>query len=94
MLKSALKACTDPRSFFTADINVRGGARCSRPGWIDEAKMKKYCFPPAEDTAIFVCGLPVMYDLWCGPRTEAEVAEGTLLPGAGERDGRDAQGVF
>jgi cytochrome-b5 reductase len=48
-------------------------------GWIDEAKIKKYCFPPAEDTAIFVCGLPVMYDLWCGPRTEAEVAEGTLL---------------
>lgn len=48
-------------------------------GWIDETKIRKYCFPPSYDTAVFVCGLPIMYDLWCGPRTEAEVAEGTLL---------------
>lgn len=48
-------------------------------GWIDEAKIKKHLFPPAEDTAVFVCGLPVQYDAWCGPRTEAELAEGTVL---------------
>jgi cytochrome-b5 reductase len=48
-------------------------------GWIDEAKIKKHCFPPSEDTAVFVCGLPVQYDAWCGPRTEPELAEGTVL---------------
>lgn len=48
-------------------------------GWIDEAKIKEHCFPPADDTLVFVCGLPVMYDAWCGPRTEAELKEGTLL---------------
>jgi cytochrome-b5 reductase len=30
-------------------------------GWIDEAKIAKYAFPPAEDTLLFVCGLPPMY---------------------------------
>jgi len=29
-------------------------------GWIDKAKIQKYCFPPAEDTLLFVCGLPPM----------------------------------
>jgi len=51
----------------------------AEPGWIDEAKIKKYCFPPADDTSIFVCGLPIMYKLWCGDRAEPELAEGTLL---------------
>ena len=48
-------------------------------GWIDEAKIKKYCFPPSEDTLLFVCGLPPMYSALCGPRTEKEVAEDTVL---------------
>jgi cytochrome-b5 reductase len=48
-------------------------------GWIDSAKIQRYCFPPAPETAIFVCGLPIMYDLWCGPRSENEIAEGTVL---------------
>ena len=26
-----------------------------------------------------VCGLPIMYDLWCGPRAEPELKEGTVL---------------
>mmetsp|Transcript_7128 Transcript_7128/g.15586 ORF Transcript_7128/g.15586 Transcript_7128/m.15586 type:complete len:275 (+) Transcript_7128:2-826(+) len=30
-------------------------------GWIDEAKIQKYAFPPSEDTLFFVCGLPPMY---------------------------------
>ena len=29
--------------------------------------------------SIFVCGLPIMYKLWCGDRAEPELAEGTLL---------------
>ena len=48
-------------------------------GWIDEAKIRRYCFPPSADTAIFVCGLPIMYDLWCGPRADVDVAEGSVL---------------
>ncbi|KAL3930482.1 MAG: hypothetical protein SGPRY_001517, partial [Prymnesium sp.] len=30
-------------------------------GWIDQAKIEKYAFPPSEDTLLFVCGLPPMY---------------------------------
>lgn len=48
-------------------------------GWIDKAKIQKYCFPPAEDTLLFVCGLPPMYDMLCGPRTEKEIKEGSVL---------------
>mmetsp|Transcript_41571 Transcript_41571/g.88714 ORF Transcript_41571/g.88714 Transcript_41571/m.88714 type:complete len:306 (-) Transcript_41571:455-1372(-) len=48
-------------------------------GWVDEAKIKKYAFPPSEDTLVFVCGLPMMYKFLCGPRTDKELAEGTTL---------------
>jgi len=48
-------------------------------GWIDEAKIAKYCFPPADDTMLFVCGLPVMYNVLCGPRTEKELLAGSVL---------------
>merc|ERR1712160_56877 len=43
-------------------------------GWIDKAKIQKYCFPPAEDTLLFVCGLPPMYDILCGPRRKSRRA--------------------
>ena len=52
-------------------------------GWIDKAKIQKYCFPPAEDTLLFVCGLPPMYNALCGPRTEKELKEGTVLHSLG-----------
>ena len=48
-------------------------------GWIDRAKIAKYAFPPSDETLMFVCGLPAMYDALCGPRTEQELAEGTVL---------------
>ena len=48
-------------------------------GWIDEAKIRAYAHPPSEDTLVFVCGLPGMYAALCGPRTEKELAEGTVL---------------
>lgn len=50
-----------------------------KPGWVDEAKIKEFAFAPSDDTMIFVCGLPPMYNILCGPRTEKEVAEGTVL---------------
>ena len=48
-------------------------------GWIDKAKIEKYAFPPAEDTLLFVCGLPPMYEALCGPRTEKDLKEGSVL---------------
>lgn len=48
-------------------------------GWIDEAKIEKYAFPPSDDTLMLVCGLPVLYDVLCGPRGEKELKEGSLL---------------
>lgn len=52
-------------------------------GWIDQAKIQKYCFPPAADTLLFVCGLPPMYEILCGPRTEKELKEGSVLASLG-----------
>jgi len=48
-------------------------------GWIDRAKVEEYCYPPSPETLVFVCGLPAMYEELCGPRTEAGLAEGSLL---------------
>uniref|UniRef100_A0A7S3F6A1 NADH-cytochrome b5 reductase n=1 Tax=Haptolina ericina TaxID=156174 RepID=A0A7S3F6A1_9EUKA len=48
-------------------------------GWIDQAKVTKHCFPPAEDTLVFVCGLPLMYNAICGPRDQKSLREGSVL---------------
>ena len=59
------------------------------PGWdgevgrVDEEKVKKYCFPAAEDVLTFVCGVPQLYDVMCGPRTELEVKQGSVLANLG-----------
>ena len=60
-------------------------------GWIDEAKIKKYAHAPAEDTMIFVCGLPPMYNVLCGPRNEKEVKEGSVLASIGYTAGMVAK---
>merc|ERR1712048_1119767 len=52
-------------------------------GWIDEAKIRKYAFPPAADTLVFVCGLPGMYHVLCEPRNEKELREGSVLQNLG-----------
>jgi len=48
-------------------------------GWIDKAKVEEFCHPPADDTLVFVCGVPQMYTSLCGPRTEKELAQGSVL---------------
>ena len=48
-------------------------------GWVDEAKVKANCFPPAADVLTMVCGVPGLYDVMCGPRTDGEVKEGSVL---------------
>merc|ERR1711865_203449 len=55
-------------------------------GHIDEAKVKKYCFPPGENTSVFVCGLPALYGALCGPRGQKEVLPGTILSKLGYTD--------
>lgn len=52
-------------------------------GWIDEAKIVQYAPKPAEGSLIFVCGLPPMYNALCGPRTEKELREGSVLQSLG-----------
>ena len=52
-------------------------------GWIDAEKIERLCPPPADDALVFVCGLPSMYESLCGPREEAALAEGSVLPGLG-----------
>ena len=54
-------------------------AYVAETGWVDEAKIKAYAFPPAEDTMVFVCGVPSLYDVMCGPRTEKALKEGSVL---------------
>lgn len=48
-------------------------------GWLDDAKLRKYAFPPADDTLVFVCGVPGYYDTLCGPRGEKAIKKGSLL---------------
>lgn len=55
-------------------------------GWVDKDKIQKYCFAPSDDTLVFVCGLPSMYEALCGPRTEP-LAEGTILHELGYQPG-------
>lgn len=52
-------------------------------GWIDRGKVEKYCDPPDEKTLLFVCGVPQMYEIMCGPRTEKELKEGSVLSALG-----------
>ena len=48
-------------------------------GRIDAEKIKAHCKPPSDETRVFVCGVPAMYESLCGPRGEPEVAAGTAL---------------
>ena len=46
--------------------------------WINQATIERHSFPPAEDTRVFVCGLPAVYDKLCGPRG-TPLADGSAL---------------
>ena len=44
---------------------LNNGVTSGVAGWIDEEKVREFGFPPADDTQVFVCGLPSVYDsLW------------------------------
>ena len=48
-------------------------------GWVNEDKIRRHGFAPSEDTRVFVCGLPGVYDKLCGPRSTAEVDPDSAL---------------
>ena len=54
-------------------------------GWIDADKIKRFAFPPAADSMVWVCGQPGMYEDLCGSRGKALKA-GTVLPRLGYTD--------
>jgi cytochrome-b5 reductase len=62
-----------------AEINASPNPAMAVEGWVDEAKVKQFGFPPAADTKVFVCGLPSVYASLCGPRGEKGLAEGSVL---------------
>jgi len=47
-------------------------------GRIDKALLEKYIAPPSQDSKIFVCGPPPMYDALCGPRDKPDELSGVL----------------
>ena len=55
-------------------------------GRINKDLIVKY-FPPARsDHLVCVCGLPVIYEIFCGPRNEPELKPGTILHELGFTD--------
>ena len=58
---------------------LNNGITTGVEGWINEEQVKAFAFPPADDTQVFVCGLPSVYDSLCGPRTEAALAPMSVL---------------
>ena len=48
-------------------------------GWIGEEHVRSFAFPPPEDTQVFVCGLPSVYDSLCGPRNEKALGPMSVL---------------
>ena len=81
LLRTELQGYADSCSRFTyIEVLSRAGADWEgERGRIDEAMIKKHCFPPANDTSVFVCGPPAMYECCCGSRNEKEMKEGTAL---------------
>lgn len=47
-------------------------------GWVNQDTIRRHGYPPADDTKVFVCGLPSVYDKLCGPRG-SPLAEGSAL---------------
>lgn len=48
-------------------------------GWVNEDKIGKYAFPPADDTKVLVCGLPGVYDKICGHREDTDLSPDSAL---------------
>ena len=47
-------------------------------GWIDQEKIRRLAFPPAPDTAIWICGVDEMYKSLAGSRMKPLTPESAL----------------
>ena len=46
---------------------------------MNEDKIRRYAFPPSDDSIVVVCGLPGVYEKPCGPRSDEEIRVGSAL---------------
>lgn len=53
-------------------------------GWVDKDKMVKFGHKAGPDTLVFVCGVPALYNTFCGARSEPGIANGTVMMGVGD----------
>mmetsp|Transcript_18459 Transcript_18459/g.42112 ORF Transcript_18459/g.42112 Transcript_18459/m.42112 type:complete len:173 (-) Transcript_18459:277-795(-) len=56
-------------------------------GWVDESAIRRHGFSPSDETRVFVCGLPGVYDKLCGPRTERGLPADSALARLGFQEG-------
>jgi len=61
-------------------------ANSAELGWVNEDKIRRHAFPPAENTRVVVCGLPGVYDKICGPRSETHLGQCSVLRSLGYED--------
>jgi len=54
-------------------------------GWIDEEKIKRLAYPPADDTVVWICGQPEMYTDLAGSRLKP-ITVGSSLHNLGYTD--------
>lgn len=52
-------------------------------GWIDEAKLKTYAFPPGAGTVVWICGVDEMYKSLAGGRLTKGIKAGSALHNLG-----------
>ena len=64
---------------------AHGGGGRFEVGWVDAENIQKYAHPPDPSgrSLVFVCGIPFMYDLLCGPRDEPALRPGSVLGALG-----------
>lgn len=62
-----------PENFMSISSGIR---EC---GWIDRDKIKKYAFPPGDNTRVVVCGLPGVYLALCGSRFDEDIDSSSIL---------------
>ena len=76
------KSCRAPCPFWVPPL-PKGWETLKVDGreatWVNEASIRKHGFAPKEEgSAVFVCGLPSVYDALCGPRGQP-LEEGSAL---------------
>ncbi|GMH58911.1 hypothetical protein TrST_g10239 [Triparma strigata] len=75
------KSCRAPCKFWVPPVPERWSELAEKRKertWINESTIKKHAFPPSNDTRVFVCGLPSVYESICGQRGTPLAMESAL----------------